>query len=195
MATYVFDKLIAQGARAGQIPARTQQARTWFRDKAKGTNASASRLITSGDNYVAKPEAGGMFLFAYDPKFKKSLPYYDRFPLVLPVDEADGGFVGLNMHYLPLRQRAVLMDALYETVSDQRYNEKTRLRLNYNILKSASKYKAFKPTFKKYLGSQVKSRFLKIEPVEWDIALFLPLQKFEKASMAKVHKDSLGALQ
>jgi hypothetical protein len=63
------------------------------------------------------------------------------------------------------------------------------------VLKNASKYRAFKPTFKKYLGSQVKSRFLEIKPVEWDIALFLPLQKFEKASMAKVHKDSLGAMQ
>jgi len=192
---YVFDRIIAQGARAGQIPARTQQARNWFRDKASNTRTQPGRLISSSDNYVGKPEVGGMFLFGYDPKHKKTLPYYDRFPLVIPVDEAEGGFVGLNMHYLPLRQRAVLMDALYKTVSDQRYNEKTKMRINYNVLKSASRFKSFKPTFKKYLASNVRTRFVKIEPVEWDIALFLPLQRFEKASAARIHRDSLGALQ
>ena len=195
MVAYVFDRIIAQGARAGQIPARTQQARDWFRDKASGTRATTGRLISSSDNVVAKPEVGGMFLFGYDPKHKKTLPYYDRFPLVIPVDEAEGGFVGLNMHYLPLQQRAALMDALYKTVSDQRYDEKTKLRLSYSILKGASRFKGFKPTMKRYLASQVKTRFIKIEPVEWDIALFLPLQRFEKASAARIHKDSLGALQ
>jgi hypothetical protein len=194
MAAYVFDKLIAQGARAGQIPARTQQSRDWFRDKASNTRATPGRLISSSGNYAAKPEVGGMFLFGYDPKHKKTLPYYDRFPLVLPVEEAEGGFVGLNMHYLPLKQRAVLMDALYKTVSDERYNDKTRLRMNYSLLKGASRFKGFKPTFKRYLASHVKTRFIKIEPVEWDIALFLPLQRFEKASAARIHKDSLGAL-
>jgi hypothetical protein len=31
---YVFDKLLAQGIRSGQIPARTKKARQWFRDTA-----------------------------------------------------------------------------------------------------------------------------------------------------------------
>ena len=76
MAAYVFDRLIAQGARAGQIPGRTQQARDWFRDKASSTRTTTGRLISSSDNVVAKPEVGGMFLFGYDPKHKKTLPYY-----------------------------------------------------------------------------------------------------------------------
>lgn len=195
MVAYVFDRIIAQGARAGQIPARTQQARNWFRDKASGTRAMPSKLISSGDNYVSRPEVGGMYLYGYDPKFKKELPYYDKFPLIFLIEEVKGGFLGLNLHYLPYRQRAVLMDALYGLVSDQRYNEKTTLKLSYNILKSAAKYRFFKPCIKKYLNNHVKTRFLKIEPVEWDIALFLPLQRFEKASAARIHRDSLGALQ
>ena len=194
MVAYVFDRIIAQGARAGQIPARTQQARNWFRDRATGTRAMPSRLITSGDNYEAKPESGHMYLYGYDPKYKKDLPYYDKFPLVFPIEEVKGGFIGINMHYLPLRQRAVLMDALYGLVSDQRYDEKTRLKLSYRVLKNAAKYKFFKPCIKKYLAGQVKTRFLKIEPVEWDIALFLPLQRFEKASAARIHRDSLRSV-
>ena len=194
MVAYVFDKIIAQGVRAGQVPARTDQARRWFRNKARGTTANASRLISSGDNYDSSPSTGSMYLFSYDPKHKRTLPYYDRFPLIFMVGGAEGGFTGINMHYLSLTQRAILMDALYDTVNNQRYDDSTKLRISYQILSNTARFKAFKPTFKRYLGSQVRSRFLKIDPVEWDIALFLPLQRFEKASAAKVHRDSIGAV-
>ena len=86
------------------------------------------------------------------------------------------------------------MDALYDTVNNQRYDDSTKLRISYQILSNTARFKAFKPTFKRYLGSQVRSKFLKIDPVEWDIALFLPLQRFEKASASKVHRDSIGAV-
>jgi len=194
MVAYVFDKIIAKGARAGQIPARTQQARDWFRNTAQSSRANSSRLLRSGDNLTSQIEVGNMYLFNYEPKYKQELPYYDNFPLIFPIETVSRGFIGLNMHYLPLRQRAVLMDALYGLVTDQRYNESTRLKLSYGVLKNASKYKGFKPTIKKYLNSHVQSRFLKIEPVEWDIALFLPLQKFQKASSSTVYKDSLQAI-
>lgn len=194
MVAYVFDKIITQGARAGQIPGRTRQARDWFRNKARGTNVNATRML-SGPNMTSGIEPGQMYLFNYDPKYKQELPYYDNFPLVFPIDTVSEGFLGLNMHYLPLRQRAVLMDSLYDLVTDQRYDDKTRIRLSYSVLKGASKFKGFKPTIKKYLNRQVQSRFLKIESVEWDIALFLPLQNFQKASSATVYKDSLEAMR
>lgn len=191
MVAYVFDDLLAKGVKANKIPGRTVDARNWFRDQASNTKASAPRLISSSDNYVSQPEVGKMYLFQYDPKLKQDLPYYDRYPLVFPIDASKGGFLGLNMHYLPLRQRAALMDALYDLVNNQRYDDSTRIRLSYQIVKGASKYKAYKPTIKKYLGSHVRSRFIEIKPVEWDIALFLPIQKFAKASAAQVYSDSL----
>jgi hypothetical protein len=196
MVAYVFDTILTKGVRAGQIPARTQQARTWFRTEAEKTNITPTRVVkqaTLEGKSVAPStlEIGEMYLFNYDPKHKKTLPYYDTFPLVFPIDSTPDGFLGLNLHYLPLRQRAILMDALYGLVSDQKYDSNTRLRLSYNLLKNASKYKLFKPTIKRYLRSKIKSRFVRIEPVEWDMALFMPLQKFSKASQEKVWQDSL----
>ena len=82
------------------------------------------------------------------------------------------------------------MDALYETASDSRYDAGTRLKINYSILSKASRFKLFKPCLKHYLNSQVKSRFMQIDSVEWDIALFLPLQRFV-GSVSKVYQDSL----
>ena len=188
----IFDDILLRGARQGQIPARTQEAREWFREKARQnrSNARYPSNLMKGDGKVESPTIGHMYHFFYDPKNKKTLPYYDRFPLIFMVGPADNGFYGINLHYLPPTLRAALMDNLYTITSNTRYDENTKLRISYDILKGASKYKNFKPTFKHYLSAKVKSQFLKIDAVEWDIALFLDTARFEKASRQKVWADS-----
>ena len=191
MVSKVFDEILAKGIRSGQIPARTQQSRDWFRTTARKTSVTAETLIRSErTRYKNRVSMGKMYLFNYDPKHKATLPYYDRYPLIFPVQPADGGFYGINMHYLPHVLRARLMDALYSLSRDKRYDEKTRLKLSYSILNGAAKYKAFKPTFKRYLTNHVRSRFIEITSSEWDIALMMPLQKFAKASASEVWRDS-----
>ena len=191
MVSKVFDEILAQGVRAGQIPARTQQSRDWFRTTARRTNVTPESLVRGERaRYKNRVSMGKMYLFNYDPKHKDTLPYYDRYPLIFPVNKAPGGFYGINMHYLPHVLRARLMDALYSLSRDQRYDERTRLRLSYDILNGMSKYKAFRPTFKRYLSNHVRSRFIEITSSEWDIALMMPLQKFAKASSSKVWSDS-----
>lgn len=177
---------------AGTLPAKTQKSMEWFRNQAqKFRTINTQKLISlSKENFRSQVFIGRMYLFAYDPKHKDSLPYYDRFPLVFPFDRNSNGFTGINLHYLPIQLRAKLMDNLYELVSDDNYDANTRLRLSYNILHSLSKVKYFKPCVKHYLNSQVDSRFILIEPSEWQSALFLPLQQFKKARVSEVYKDS-----
>ena len=187
----IFDDLLTKGVRAGQIPARSSSAREWYRDRAKSTRTTPSKLIRQDKARLANRVAiGKMYHFFYDPKHKATLPYYDRFPLIFPFKKVPGGFIGINLHYLPLRLRAKLMDALYDLAKDDRYDEKTKLRISYSILNSAAAYKYFKPCVKHYLSGHVKSRFLEVYSSEWDIALFLPTESFEKSSKGKVHSDS-----
>ena len=189
MVAYVFDKILARGVRAGQIPARTKTARTWFRNEASKVSTSPTALMKEDRTQLRNKAAmGKMYFFFYDPKHKKTLPYYDRFPLIFKIKNVPGGFQGINMHYLPLPLRARLMDALYELSSNTRYNEDTRLKLTYSVLQGVSKY--YKPTFKMYLNDHVKSRFLEISSADWDMALFLPVERFEKSSKSKVWADS-----
>ena len=197
MAT-VFDDLLLKGVRQGELPARTQQSREWFRNQARTSNVrgdkGASQIVRDKSRFANRASLGGMYFFFYDPKTKAKLPYYDRFPLIFKVGQSRGSFDGINMHYLPYRLRARLMDALYETANNKRYDESTRLQLNYNVLRAATKYKEFKPTYKKYLTSNVRSRFIEINASEWDIALFLPVERFEKASKNTVWRDSRNAI-
>jgi len=189
LAATTFDQILTRGVRAGQIPARTQSARTWFRDEAKKASVTPSTLMKEDRTQLKNRAAiGKMYLFSYDPKHKKTLPYYDTFPLIFKVQNVPGGFQGINMHYLPLPLRARLMDALYDLTTNSRYDESTKLKLSYDILKGVSKY--YKPTFKMYLNANVRSRFLEIGSTDWDTALFLPLERFEKSSKSKVWRDS-----
>jgi hypothetical protein len=129
-------------------------------------------------------------MFYYDPKHKEELPYYDRFPLVFPYKKVKGGFMGLNLHYLPLQLRAKLMDGLYDYANNTRYDESTRLKLNYELLTQASKLKFFAPCIKHYLNTHVQTKFMYVYPSEWDIALFLPTERFVKSKKNQVWMDT-----
>ena len=197
----VFDDILLKGIRSGQIPARTAAARDWYRDQAMGVTRTA-RNRSQGDKLIRELRSdrerrqdsqfriGNMYLFAYDPKHKDTLPYYDRFPLIFPINKAKGGFLGINMHYLPPILRAKLMDQLYTILNNKNFDETTKLQASYKILAGASKFREFKPTIKHYLNEHVRTKPAYINPSEWDIALFLPTQKFVGASATKVYADS-----
>ena len=192
----IFTDILAKGIRQGQVPARTAAAREWYRNQARGSRTSAEEVFSTTSKKDTRATVsneshiGQMLLFQYDAKHKDTLPYYDRFPLIFPINTVKGGFMGINMHYLPPQLRAQLMDQLYSISSNDRYDAKTRLNLSYDVLNGASKFRLFRPTIKRYLQRQVRSRFIKIASSEWDIALFLPLQKFVGASSNKVYADS-----
>lgn len=190
--TKLFDDILTKGIRSGKIPARETTAREWYRDTAQNYGkVNENQLMKGGgDRLTAKPMVGQMYMFYYDAKHKQTLPYWDRFPLIFPYKKVQGGFMGINLHYLPLQDRAILMDALYDLSSDDRYDENTKLKLSYQVLSSAAKYKNFKPCIKHYLTSQLRSRFLYIYPSEWDIALFLPTERFEGATKRTVWAES-----
>lgn len=193
MAAKVFDDILLQGIRSGQAPGRTSTAREWYREKAKsaGKIKDSDLMRESKDRLRNKQFGlGNMYFFAYDPKHKATLPYYDKFPLIFPIDVKPGKIIGLNFHYLPLRLRAKLMDALYDNVTNERYDDTTKMKISYGVLKSASKYKEFKPTIKMYLTPHIRSRLIYVHPSEWDIALWLNVAQFEKKTQTQVWAES-----
>ena len=189
----------------------SKAARAWLKQKIEELKGLSSTSITrnGGDRLrtITSPNQlsiGRMYFFAYDPKWKhdeKKLPYYDNFPLIFPVDLAYSkkdpskcvGFYGINFHYLSPRNRFLLLDKLVKAAprSTKGITDTTKLQLSYyGVLKGAASLEAFKPCFKMYLWTQIRSRFLLIKPTEWDIALYLPFEEFERATKHKVWKES-----
>lgn len=171
----------------------------WYR---RQINSLSNQFDTPGSimrsglgRMVGRPEIGSMYLYLYDPKTKDRLPYYDKFPLVLPYDTAPGGFRGLNLHYLPYGLRFQLLEALMKTKTTTTIDSDTELSLSWNILQSASRFPGVKPTVKRYLFSHIKSRVLKINPEDWNIAAMLPVEQFEGLTKQRVFNKSRASLQ
>lgn len=196
MASQLYTKIVTEAEKKGMVVNRTRRSINWMRERAQTISparVAPSRMLTMRpkEELTFQPKIGDMMMFVYDPKLKKTLPYYDTFPLIFPVKMVKGGFHGINMHYLPYRHRALLMDALLQTqLNNTKFDESTKIRLSYEVLKSASKYKYFEPCYKHYLNKHVQSRFIWIPPSEWDFALFLPTERFKKATKEQVWQDS-----
>ena len=119
--------------------------------------------------------------------------FYDAFPVVFPFELREDGFLGMNLHYLPYNYRAFLMDNLYSLVNNEEADQTTRLQLGnngYNILNKSAKYRYFKPCIKRYLYENVRSRYMEIPADEWEIALFLPLERFVGKTKRSVWSES-----
>lgn len=189
--TTLFQDLQVKAFRAGVAP-RTKSAQKWFQLQVQNMkNINRWDLMKNKElTDVKKPKVGEMFMYFYEPKHADVLPYYDTFPLIIMVDKAPGGFYGLNLHYLPNRERAKFFDALMGTMNNKLYDETTRMKVNYQLLQSVKKLKYFKACFKHYLTSHVESQIVRVDPTEWEIALFLPVQRFKKASIAQIYSDS-----
>ena len=138
---------------------------------------------------------GGLYYFFYNPKTKAELPYYDTFPLVMPLKREPDGFIGLNLHYLPIKYRINFMRKLMPLAIYNDEDEIKRIRITYPILDSSKRYREFRPCIKKYLYSHIRSKILSIEPQEWDIALYLPIQQFKKAPVKHVWQESVQEIK
>jgi hypothetical protein len=113
----------------------------------------------------------------------------------LVLEKYPDGFLGLNLHYLPIKYRIAFLSKLMSLAVLDDSDDIKRMRVSYDILNASRRFKEFKPCFKKYLTNHVQSKILAVQPNEWDIAAFLPIQQFRKAPAAKVWQESLEQIR
>lgn len=144
---------------------------------------------------------GEMFLYYYDPKWKHKLPYYDIFPLVIPIKTYNDGFLGLNLHYLPYDARIGFLNKLLDLAYTPPGDTRTRLKINYELLRDSTRFNAYIPCLKRYLVDHVRSRMLKIQPHEWLMAVYLPIATWKATgdnpgmTSRKVWADSMRKIR
>ena len=150
----------------------------WYKKKVAdlSNRISAARLMRDG-TLKKTPSFNKLHFFRYDPKLKQFLKYYDIFPLVMPIQAAKGGFLGINFHYLPIPLRMRLLETL----------DKRNFQGDYSKLKNI---REVKPTIKHYLRQQFRSGFLELEEDDYAPSIFMPVAQFRKASASQVWRDS-----
>ena len=138
---------------------------------------------------------GQMMMFFYSAKHKDTLPYWDKFPLILPFSMSATHFTGIALHYLNIRYRLTLFNKLMTFVNDDTMGPKARMILSWKFLKNVSRFPEIAPCVKMYHRGYVKSQFMIVEPKSWPIALFLPTESWVGASEDQIWKDSAAKLR
>ena len=164
MAKTVFDKILDT--------ATGPKSFDWYRKQVNAMTTPGAKSLINKGKATLRPKYGVMNLFGYDAKHKATLPYYDKFPLIFPIEPAKGGFIGINFHYLPFGARVAFLKQLSQYSSDKNFDNKTRYMIDW----VNNPY--FRKTTKRYLNSQVRTSFLNVPADEMAIAIFLPVARF-----------------
>ena len=190
--------ILTQQKSAAQLQTLSKDSIRWLNKKVselRNPYLMSKSIAGEKERHTRKFLLGGMYFFFYDPKLKYELPYYDKFPLVIPLERYNDGFLGMNLHYLPIKYRVAFMDKLLDYAIFNEENEIKRLRVTYDLLNATRRFKEFRPCVKRYLMPHIRSKILSVHPEEWDVALFLPVHQFKKAKPQEVWQDSIEEIR
>lgn len=127
----------------------------------------------------ATPEVGKMYTYVYDAKYKKTLPYWDKFPLVVILSVNAEYQLGLNLHYIAPKMRQAFLEKLL-AANPSLLNQKTigpraKFKINWAAVK---KYPGADKMIKLYIRSRIKGSMVEISPTQWANTIYLPTQQF-----------------
>lgn len=156
-----------------------KEVKDWFTNKARSIQNIRSNILDKIDRHSDITVIGKMYFFWYLPKHRDSLPVYDKFPLVFPIERYADGFLGLNLHYLSPSESLSLLSKLKKFAEDKTLTPNTKLNLSYQLLNATKSISSdMRPCIKRYLFSQVRSPFVEIKADEWDKAAQLSVSNF-----------------
>jgi hypothetical protein len=186
-------KVMTEFVRSG-IRLDDDRATKWLAEnlsKIRGTMRPSAFINSSRTATKSMLTPGHMMFYAYDPKTKDSLPFWDDFPIVIILHPKPNGFLGLNLHYLPPSVRATFLNNLVKFVNDPNWavynNYKALIEVTYPILKYTKKLKPpMRKCIKHYLYDHIVSKVAFIQSAEWKTVPFFPLERFQGATKQEV---------
>jgi hypothetical protein len=152
-------------------------------------------IVDDRERHANRTFIGKIYFFFYDPKTKDDLPYYDSFPLVIPIERYKDGFLGLNLHYIPAKLRIRFLDKLYDIISNDKFDHTTKLKITYEIVSGASRFKEFAPCLKRYLRKHIKTEMVDVGADNWEIAAVLPVEFFAKEKLKTIFEESMEKIK
>ena len=188
-----FLSKVSDTVRSGTVGKEVKRSAQWFQDKIKGlkgevknrfSSTNAAKFYRESEKindavFKRRVSLGDMFCYYYNPKYRKTLPYYDMFPMIMLIAAEKETFLGINFHYLRPKWRAILLDRVTAKIGGG-IPKWSKLR---NI-------KQIAPTIKRYRFDHIMRKVIPIEEDEQEIAIFLPTERFKKSGKANVWSDS-----
>jgi len=188
-----FLSKVSDAVRSGTVKKEVKRSAQWFQDKIKGlkgevrnrfSSTNAAKFYRESEKindavFKRRVSLGDLFCYYYNPKYKKTLPYYDMFPMIMLISAEKETFLGINFHYLRPKWRAILLDRVTAKIGGglPKWNKLRQIR-------------QIAPTIKRYRFDHIMRKVVPIEEDEQEIAIFLPTERFKKSGKAKVWSES-----
>lgn len=192
-------------ATKGAIERHSAESLDWFRRRiSKDSNMSKTRMLKQPGDYKKRRGTenrtliGKLFYFQYaaENPGDRALGVYDQFPMVFIFNSTrskEGHKIlwGLNMHYATPQQRAVLYSQLLKLKAGKGYTDQTKLRLTWKLIKSVSQHKLYEKCVHAYRVDRLQSQLIEIHPKDWEVAVFLNLQKWVRPPAQKAVQSEI----
>lgn len=144
----------------------------WFKETIKtGVRTKTTKV----------PEIGKIYTYVYDAKNKDTLPYWDKFPLIIFLGAKTAGngnqlLYGLNLHYIPPKARQAFLEELLKRFSStSNISSKTKLKINWSSVRGMH---GSDQMIKAYLPGHIKGPIIEVKPQDWSNIIFMPTQQF-----------------
>jgi hypothetical protein len=141
---------------------------------------------------------GNLYMFEYkNPKYKDTLDFYDKFPLVLalgPVSTKLGiRNIGFNLHLLPIKIRVIVLCLVFDFFKRlYRYQifhnrENRPVNINYGIITKKLERYGVKFCVRMYIPNRQR-QIVKFGYKDWAKAIFIPSRGYSKITAPKLLK-------
>lgn len=144
----------------------SSQPRRWYREQV--FQKSPKKIITDersdqiGDELqrdrnltTTFPRLFNLMFYEYKAKWRRDLPFYDKYPLAFVLEMDEKSFFAVNLHYYSPEERMGIAASLAE-----------------------DKIPKFRKGAHKYLLSEVRSPYLILAQQEWQTMSLLPVEEF-----------------
>lgn len=182
---------------AGSKSNARKNAEKWFEDALK------SRQIKEAQSTRDRFLPGKIYVFEYDP-ITEDLPWFDKNPVVLAIEQKGNNDLGVNLNLLPVEFKETLLDRLYDMMENQINNAKAGkdagnaigqrpLRITYDGMKAFLNSQGYGFALRQYIPAR-KTNQAVVSYEKWaDIALcdFIELEGTTVWHIRRYFKNSL----
>jgi len=155
---YVKNRIKELSRESGGKTSARKTAERWFEDTVK------NRRLTEASYTRTRFEPGKIYVFEYNP-ITENLPWFDRNPVVLALEQVDSNDLGINLNLLPVELKEQLLDDLYNRLENQidsassgkkalSAKSQKPLRITYDGMKAYLKRFGFDFAIRQYVPSR-----------------------------------------
>ena len=192
-----------QIAKQNNVISRSQKAREWYHDYAAeyGVNFRAGQMTRGGGKRISDIKLGRMYFFRYQSQSSASGrdilqtkdEIYDAFPLIFCLGEYPNLIEAFNFHYIEPNLRARLLGKMFMYLNNEDFNNKTKLFATKfkKVIQANRLFRPAKDSFKTYKPGRIRSKILEVHPLDWELAIMLPTERFVTPDGARVSSKKI----